>query len=194
MNPVPSIDTLAALAGMALLLAGVLLLRRSWLGTPGAGRRLVLAGWGLLLAGLAIFVCGWGGKLGTAFGLLAFSVVAYGVVAAGVEFRGARRREPLRRALEPEERRTNWTRGIAKAFLAIVLAGVASIGLGLAFAIGMPFGPHDRIVIGGLLVPLLWGAGMAWTLCDARLLRATLVLLAASAFGYGVAFLPGLLA
>ena len=37
---------------------------------------------------------------------------------------------------------------------------------------------HDRIVIGGILVPVLWGGGMAWTLSDAKLLRATLLLLA----------------
>ena len=54
----------------------------------------------------------------------------------------------------------------------------------------MPLAPQDRIVIGGLLVPILWGAGMAWTLSDARLVRATIVLLTISALGYGIAFLP----
>ena len=54
----------------------------------------------------------------------------------------------------------------------------------------MPIGAHDRIVVGGLLVPILWGAGMAWTLSDAKLLRATLVLGSVSAVGYGIAFLP----
>jgi hypothetical protein len=51
-------------------------------------------------------------------------------------------------------------------------------------------GAHDRIVVGGLLVPILWGAGMAWTLSDAKLLRATLVLGSVSVIGYGIAFLP----
>ena len=93
-------------------------------------------------------------------------------------------------ALEPEERATNWRRGAAKALLAIVLSGVASIGIGVTFAIYMPMATHDRIVIGGILVPVLWGGGMAWTLSDAKLLRATLLLLAISAACYGMAFLP----
>jgi hypothetical protein len=57
----------------------------------------------------------------------------------------------------------------------------------------MPMPVHDRIVIGGLLVPVLWGGGMAWTLSDARLLRATIVLIAAASLGYGVVFLPKVL-
>ena len=93
-------------------------------------------------------------------------------------------------ALEPEERPTNWRRGAAKALLAIVLSGVASIGIGVAFALYMPMATHDRIVIGGILVPVLWGGGMAWTLSDAKLLRATLLLLAISAACYAMAFLP----
>jgi hypothetical protein len=50
--------------------------------------------------------------------------------------------------------------------------------------------PTDRIVIGGLLVPMLWGAGMAWTLSDAKLVRATLLLAVISAAAYAAAFLP----
>jgi hypothetical protein len=73
------------------------------------------------------------------------------------------------------------------------LAGIASIGVGIAFAIAMPMGTHDRIVIGGLLVPVLWGAGMAWTFADTKLVRATAVLTGISAIGYGIAFLPKVL-
>jgi hypothetical protein len=54
----------------------------------------------------------------------------------------------------------------------------------------MPIAAHDRMVVGGILVPLLWGGGMAWTLSDAKLLRATLLLLAISAVCYAMAFLP----
>ncbi len=93
-------------------------------------------------------------------------------------------------AAEPEERPTNWRRAIAKALLAIVLAGVAAFGVGEAFAVAMPIAAPDRIVIGGLLVPVLWGAGMAWTLADAKLLRATIALSIIAAASYTVAFLP----
>lgn len=185
--------TLSGLAGSGLLMLGLLALRMCWLRKPPAGPYLAAAGWGTIIAGLVVFVHAWNGVLGTALGLVALCTLAYVVVAGGVQVRTARRPAAPPRVLEPEERRTNWLRGTSKAFLAIVLAGFASIGLGIAFAVGMPLDTHDRILIGGLLVPLLWGAGMAWTLCDARLLRATAVLLCAAAFGYGVAFLPKVL-
>lgn len=179
------------LAGAVLLLLGLGMLRYCWQRRPAAGRYLTAAGWLAILAGVLAFTRTWNAVLGTVYALLALSVLAYAVLAAGLQ-----RRTPARpalagnRALEPEERRTDWLRGTAKAFLAIVLSGIAALGLGLAFAIGMPFETHDRIVIGGLLVPILWGGGMAWTLSDAKLLRATAVLIGASAFGYAVAFLP----
>jgi hypothetical protein len=189
----PSAQLLATLAGILAMLAGVVLLRGQWARKSAGTRSLTALGWLLALAGFALFDRAWEMELGIAYGLAAFSLVAYLVVATGAQVRSARQRGPRDVPLEPQDRRTNWARGTAKAFLAIVLSGVSAIGLGIAFALGTPFETHDRIVLGGLLVPVLWGAGMAWTLCDAKLLRATGLLLAVSAFGYGVAFLPKLL-
>lgn len=188
-----SLEFLGTLAGAVLVLAGVAVLRASWLGRSRQGWHLVAGGWLLIVAGLAAFDYVWGGEVGTAYGLLALSVAAYAVVAAGVDVRTGKARGSREVALEPDERPTNWPRAIAKALLAIVLAGIASIGIGVAFAVAMPMGIHDRIVIGGLLVPILWGAGMAWTLCDAKLIRATVVLVSVSAAGYAIAFLPKVL-
>jgi hypothetical protein len=187
-------EALAATAGSISILAGLFLLRLSWL-AQRRGRSLLLpAGWLCVIAGIALWIEAWGPEVGTAYGLLGLSIGAYALVLAGADLRSGTRvivvREP---ALEPEARPTNWGRGIAKSLLAIVLSGIAAIGIGVAFAIAMPMGPHDRIMIGGLLVPILWGAGMAWTLSDARLLRATLVLCSVSALGYGIAFLPKVL-
>ena len=153
-----------------------------------------LVGWLCIAGGLAVYVRVWGTEVGMAYGLMALSVAAYVVVAVGMELRTASARTGRDVALEPEERPTNWRRGIAKSLLAVVLSGIAAIGLGVAFAVAMPWDPHDRIMIGGMLVPILWGAGMAWTLSDARLLRATGVLFSLSALGYGIAFLPKVLA
>lgn len=183
----------ATLAGALMFAAGMWALRRSWMTRRAAGAGLVAAGWLTIAAGVAAFVYGFGGEVGTTYALLALSVVAYGAVAATIEMRQARRRGVREAALDPEERPTNWPRAISKSLLAIVLAGIAAIGLGVAFAVAMPLSAPDRIVIGGLLVPILWGGGMAWTLSDAKLVRATLLLLAISAAGYGIAFLPKVL-
>ena len=150
----------------------------------------MLAGWLAIVAGCVALSEAVSAERGVTFALIALSLLGYAAVAFTAEIRATRVRQPGELALEPEQRTTNWPRGIAKSLLAIALAGIASIGLGVAFAVAMPLAPQDRIVIGGLLVPILWGAGMAWTLSDARLVRATIVLLTISALGYGIAFLP----
>jgi hypothetical protein len=188
-----SIEVLDAAAGALLLLGGIFVLRVHWLRRRAWGRAGVLCGWLLIAAALTVFGYAWGGELGTAYGLLAFSAVAYVLVAIGVELREAKQRSQRDVALEPEERPTNWPRGIAKSFLAIVLAGIAAIGIGVAFAVAMPLDVKDRIVVGGLLVPVLWGAGMAWTLSDAKVLRATVLLTVISVVAYANAFLPKLM-
>ena len=48
----------------------------------------------------------------------------------------------------------------------------------------------DRVAIGGLAVPVIWAAGMAWTLADDKIIRASLVLIVVSAVCYAIAFLP----
>jgi hypothetical protein len=175
--------------GAGLLIGGVLLLRRSWQ-QRGGSIWLVHAGWLALAGGLVAFGQTWGAKLGGALGLMGLSLAGYAAVAATIEMRAAVGRGMPDVALDPEQRPTNWPRGIAKALLAIVLSGIAALGLGLNFALYVPMTPPDRIVIGGILVPVLWGGGMAWTLSDPRLLRATLLLTAISLLCYGAAFLP----
>ena len=180
-------------AGVALLAVGVVVLRQAW-DQARRSHPLLWAGWALVLAGLAAFDGGWGGELGTAYGLIALGLVAYAVVTFGIEIRENRRRATREKALDPEERSPSWGRAIFKSILAIVLAGIAAIGVGLAFAVLGPMSEADRIIVGGILVPVLWGAGMAWTLCDARLVRAFFVLVGVSAVSYAAAFLPKVIA
>ena len=189
----PSVAWLAALASIALILAGLVVLRLRWLRWRNVGRIATLAGWLLITAGFTVFGLIWGAEVGIFFGLLGLSAAAYFVIALGVELRKPKARAARSLAEEPEERPTNWTRAIAKSFLAVVLAGVAAIGIGVAFAVAMPIGVQDRIMIGGILVPVLWGAGMAWTLSDAKVLRATLLLSLISVVAYSIAFLPKVL-
>jgi hypothetical protein len=181
------------LIGVVGLASGIGLLSASWRTRRAHKVPLLLGGWLLIAAGLFYFGREWGAEVGMAHGLLAFSLIGYAVVTAGIELRCANARASREAALEPEQRAVNWPRGFAKSLLAIVLSGIASIGAGVAFALSMPMPVHDRIVIGGLLVPVLWGGGMAWTLSDARLLRATIVLVTVSAVSYAIAFLPKVL-
>lgn len=60
-------------------------------------------------------------------------------------------------------------------------------------AICAPGAVQSRMVIGGLMVPFLWAGGMAWTLSDDRILRATAVLTGVSVLTLGAAFLKGAL-
>lgn len=180
--------------GALLLLSALLLLRMSWARRNRDWHIATIAGWLLAAAGIASYASVWGGEVGTALALALFSALAYVVVAAGLELREEKQRPDRDMSLEPEDRATNWLRAIARSLLAFVLAGVASVGVGVAFAVAMPIAPTDRIVIGGILVPMLWGAGMAWTLSDAKLRRASLLLSLVSAAAYGVAFLPKVLA
>lgn len=189
----PTFNPLEMLAGLALIAAGTLALRGAWGRRRAGGAALTAAGWLLVGVGTVVLARNAGTLPGIALAMLGLSLAAYVVVAAGMELRPARAGASRQVALDPEERRTTLSRGAAKAFLAIVLSGIAAIGLGVAYALRMPLDTHDRIIIGGVLVPVLWGAGMAWTLCDAKLLRATIVLVSLSAFGYGAAFLPKLL-
>ncbi len=182
-----------SVAGILLLGVGLAFLRLRWLRWRGMGRIGVLAGWLFIAAGITVLGHAWGIELGIVYGITALCTVAYLIVALGVELREPKERANRALAPEPEERPTNWPRAVAKSFLAIVLAGVAAIGIGVAFAVAMPMVPKDRILIGGILVPILWGAGMAWTLSDARLIRATVLLIVISVAAYGVAFLPKML-
>jgi hypothetical protein len=183
---------LLSIAGCLLLVAGVVMLRKRWLARRASGLIFLVSGWIAVLAGFFVLSHGWGAEMGVTYAFGALSLAAYALIAATFERRVDKQRAP-REALDPEERPTNWRRGVGKSLLAIVLAGVASIGVGVALAIYLPLPPPDRAVIGGLLVPVLWGAGMAWTLCDPRLVRATIILLTVSALGYGIAFLPKVL-
>lgn len=182
---------LLTLAAVLLLAVGLLVLRWAWVQRGRAIVR-VIAGWCAIAAGLACSAFAHG-EAGVIAGVGALSVLAYAIIAAGRERRSRRVVNERDLAAEPEERPTNWTRAIAKSLLAIVLAGVTAVGIGTAFAVAAPMDPVNRIVIGGLLVPMLWGAGMAWTLCDARLVRATVLLLTVSTCAYGIAFLPKML-
>lgn len=180
---------LAAPLMLAAGLAGSWLLRRSWAGRASR-LPLILAGWliGIAAIGLACHLLG--PMRGLFTGLTLLPVAAIVTVLAGAEWRPARTgRATL--APEPLEGPSRAWRGWVRALLAGPIGMIAAMGVAIAYAVWVPGAAQTRLVIAGLMVPVLWGAAMAWTLSDQRLLRATAVLGGVAIITFGAAALRG---
>lgn len=186
----PGPELLSGFSAVALIAIGIILLQtsRGTLASEELGTRPFA--WTAIAIAFALFIANCGVIRGLVYAFLASGLGGYLAVALNITLRPSTARSATSLAAEPEDRPTNWRRATAKAMLAIVLAGFAAFGLGEAFAVAMPFTPPDRIVIGALLVPILWGAGMAWTLADSKLLRAAIALSIIAATSFAIAFLP----
>lgn len=182
---------LPALLVAATVGAGAWLLRRSWRGN-GSDRRLVAASWLLVAASLVWPAWALGPARGPFIALALASSVALVVVASGYTIRTARARaarESL--APEPSDRATTKWRETLRWLLAGPIGMIAAMAIGIAYAALVPGEPQTRLVIGGLIVPVIWGGAMAWTLADDRILRATAVLVGAAVIGFAAAILKG---
>ena len=187
-------DTPALLPSLLIAVAagaGAWLLRRSWQDRQQR-TGLVLAGW--LLIAAAILLPAW--LLGPARGpFIALAIVpaaALGVVAANYTVRQAKARaarESL--APEPSDRATTKGRETLRWLLAGPIGMIAAMGVGIAYAALVPGEQQTRLVVGGLIVPVIWGACMAWTLADNRILRATAVLTGVALISFTAAIMKG---
>ncbi len=154
----------------------------------------LVAGW---LAFVLALIAGsiWRGpEIGIAFVLLALSLFAYVGVAIGLERKPPRARPARNAAFEPEltdpeQRPVRWVRGVVRSLIAFLVAGSAAAGVGLSIAVYLPINEIDRLALGGIVVPTIWAAGMAWTLAETRLVRAFVPMMAVAAVGIGAAFL-----
>ncbi|TAJ68985.1 MAG: hypothetical protein EPO51_26045 [Phenylobacterium sp.] len=182
-------------ATVALVLAGGaaagVALRHAW--RAGGARRpwLIITGWGVAAAAVAVAVASAGAAPGTFLALALIPVAVLALVTAGVKVRDARTRAPRELALEPSDRASKAWRGWLRGLLAGPIGGVAAMGVGLAFVVWVPGAPQTRMVLGGMLVPVLWAAGMAWTLADDRILRATAVLVGVALVTFAASALKG---
>ncbi len=182
-------------SGMFLIggLAGALCLKRAWKARGTNRPAWMTAGWGFFTATIIAAVFFPGGAGGLFMALTIISVSAYAVIATNVELRTARARRDGSKSLapEPSERPSKAWRGWLRAGLAGPIGMVAAMGCGLAYASLMPGNLQTRLVIGGLLVPILWGGAMAWTLADDKILRATAVLVGVAAVTFAAASIRG---
>lgn len=171
--------------------AGVWLLRRSWQ-SKAQTRGLVLGGWLLIAASLVWPAWVLGAARGFFIALVLVSTVALAMVGLGYSIRHAKARaarESL--APEPSDRATTKGRETLRWLLAGPIGMIAAMGVGIAWAALVPGEQQTRLVVGGLIVPVVWGACMAWTLADNRILRATAVLVSVAVVSFSAAILKG---
>jgi hypothetical protein len=187
-------DTPALLPALLIAVAagaGAWLLRRSWLGKQQQ-TGLVVLGWLLIAAATILPVWLLGPARGPFIALAIVSTAALGIVAANYTVRQAKARaarESL--APEPSDRATTKGRETLRWLLAGPIGMVAAMGVGIAWAAFVPGEQQTRLVIGGLIVPVAWGACMAWTLADNRILRATAVLVGVALVSFTAAIVKG---
>lgn len=170
-------EAFAASILVAASAAAAFFLRAAWDARAGFARAgLILLGWAILAGSVWWAATPFGAVRGPFIALTLLSLGPLLVAAFNIEWREAKSKAPREIALEPSDRPSRAWRGWLRALLAGPLGGIAAMGVGLAWATFVPGDPQTRIVLGGTLVPILWAAGMAWTLSDDKILRATAVL------------------
>ena len=178
-----------------LLLAGSVgaawLLRRAWGERTVSRPWWIIAGWAVVAALVVLGGLTLGSGRGPFIAFTLVSVAALGLVIAKVQVRQAKVRSDKSLAPEPSDRASKAWRGWLRALLAGPLGMVAAMGVAIAFAAFCPGAAQTRLVIGGLLVPVLWGGAMAWTLADDKILRALAVLVGVSVVTFTAAILRG---
>ncbi len=185
-------ESLAAAALIAASLIAAIVLWRAWDARAGFSRAaLILTGWLITAAAVWLAASPYGEARGPFIALVLFSLGPLLVVIFNIERRNARSKAPREIALEPSDRPSRAWRGWLRGLLAGPLGGIAAMGVGLAWATFAPGDPQTRIVIGGCLVPILWAGGMAWTLSDDKILRATAVLASVAIVTFSASALKG---
>ncbi|AXB79831.1 hypothetical protein TQ38_016960 [Novosphingobium sp. P6W] len=174
------------LAGGAL---GAALLRRSWLRRNGSAIALIMAGWAILLGLLLASAWLVGPVKGVAVACVMEGIGGLSVIGLGRVRRKAVRLREADAVPEPLEEPGRFWRGVLRTLLAGPLGMTAAMAAAFCITVYLPGDPRTRIVIGGLLMPVLWGLAMTWTLADRRLLRAAAVLVGTSVAGFGLGML-----
>lgn len=170
---------------------GAWMLRRSWRGKDQQ-RALVIGGWLLIIASIVWPAWALGAARGPFIALAIVSTAALAIVASNYSVRQAKARAARDSlAPEPSDRATTKWRETLRWLLAGPIGMVAAMGVGIAYAALAPGEQQTRLVIGGLIVPVAWGACMAWTLADNRILRATAVLLGVALTSFTAAIVKG---
>ncbi|WP_156377493.1 MULTISPECIES: hypothetical protein [unclassified Sphingopyxis] len=186
----PLVPALLTVIGVG---TGVWMLRQSWGARDTRGRGWVLGGWLLIAASFIRPIWALGTARGAFIALALFSVAALAIVASGYSIKVARAARAARESLapEPSDRATTKWRETLRWLLAGPIGMIAAMGVGIAYAALVPGEQQTRLVVGGMIVPVAWGACMAWTLADNRILRATAVLVGVAIASFTAAIVKG---
>lgn len=186
-------DLLLQTGVLALAVTGALALKAAWKTLSKARPWLIIGGWLAFALAAVLAARGLGPVRGPFMALVLICLTGLVIAFSGFTMRVVKTRTAREIPLEPSDRRRVAWRGWLRGFLAGPLAGTAAMGVGLFVAIWFPGAAQTRMVTGGLLVPFLWAAGMAWTLSDDKIIRAFCVLFTVASLSLGAAFLKGTL-
>lgn len=169
------------LLALAATLVGVGVLYASWR-WPSEDKWLeVPTAWILIGFGVSAWIRLGGAELGLAYSLIAVTFVAWSFVALGREARHPAERRRQLRVAGARPGRAAILRVVARAFVALPLAGVASVLVSIVLVAGLPWVTANRYVFAILVAPIIWGALAVWVGLTVNLLRVALVLAGVSA-------------
>ncbi|MHB8286203.1 MAG: hypothetical protein ACYDD1_16215 [Caulobacteraceae bacterium] len=170
---------MGTITGWLCALAGVLALRLAWRRRP-IPSPWTATGWGLMIIGLFGWAATTGEDVAVALALLIPSLAGYGALAAGARVRGGKPSRSGRSDVELEAGPSDPWRAILRTLYVGPLAALAAFSAGAAVALKGPGSEATRLIAGGMLIPVLWAAGMIWATTDRRLTRVGLGLVAGS--------------
>ena len=183
------------LVALGLTLAALLaayLLRRAWNDRNASRAWLIVGAWLVLAITLVAGTPSLGAARGLFIALTFISVAALALIATGIQVRPARAAlDKASIALEPSDRPSRAWRGALRFALAGPIGGIAAMGVGVMWTTYLPSDPQTRIVSSGLIIPVVWGALMAWTLSDDKIIRATAVLVGVAIVTFSAAAIRG---
>jgi hypothetical protein len=161
---------------LAITIAGVALLYASWRRLARDQRFVVPAAWLLLGFGASLWIRISGAEFGLAYSFIAMAFAAWSFVAVGRETRRSTGRRAQPRFPGARANRAEIRRIVARAFVAVPLAGAASVLVSVVCVAGLPWGTANRYVFAILVAPIIWAVAAAWVGMTANLSRAALVL------------------
>lgn len=162
--------------------AGVLLLFGGWQGRLRPRWAADAAGWLVLVASLALWSVELGAEFGVTLGLFAFALPAWLLVIANRRFREPKgRRSEIGTLAMPGRSAVLRHSAMFLATVPLACAAGAFLALGLASLLWQA--PVDRMAIGSVLSPLLWGLFAFWALMDRSFARPVIAMAAVVAAG-----------